>query len=119
MSESGAGGSLDPDEGTGQFPWGGGGDGDDEGRRSEPAGPGTGSPGVSEPSSDTGTEDSSGGSPGHKFCMHQGCKCGVDFDQLATSVFRFICAAGCEGAPPVVTLADDHSCGCGHRMCIR
>jgi hypothetical protein len=117
MSEMGPGGSLDEDEGAEYAPS----DGEDEQTvESRPSGPGTGSPTGTDPGyGSSGTEDSSGGSPGHKGCVHVGCRCEVTFPESATAVFRFICHQQCENAAPVVSLADDHTCGCSHGMCVR
>jgi hypothetical protein len=117
MSEMGAGGSLDEDEGAAYSPADSEGD---ESAESRPSGPGTGSPTATDPGyRSSGTEDSAGGSPGHKRCRHEGCLCEVSYPEATTGVFRFICHAQCENAGPVVTLADDHTCGCSHAMCVR
>jgi hypothetical protein len=116
MSEMGAGGSLDQDEGAEYSPD----DGEGEETAAQPSGPGTGSPPDTAFSLGSGdTQDSSSGSPGHKKCLHEGCKCAVDFETTTTGVFRFICHSQCEHAGPVVMLADDHTCGCSHTQCIR
>jgi hypothetical protein len=117
MSEMGAGGSLDQDEGAEYSPD----EGDrDEAAGSRPSGPGTGSPMDTEFSlGSSEAQNSSSGSPGHKRCLHTGCRCEVTYTLTATEVFRFICHPQCEDAKPVVRLADDHTCGCSHTLCIR